>query len=546
VKSAKTLLFISIIIVAFLLRFIGLGSNPPSLTWDETAWGYNAYALSVDSRDEFGRLLPFDYFESFGDFKPPVYAYLTVLPVIIFGLTEFATRFPSALFGTLSVIVTYFLVKQLFPRSAKKEILALMTAGILAISPWHIMLSRAAFEANVASFFVLAGVCAFLIAVRGNRWWLLASAASFVLSMYTFNSARIVAPLLVIILALGFHKELLQRKKEVLMSAAFGLLLLLPTLGFLFSPQASLRFREVNIFSDPRIIETANQQIANDHNAWWSKIIHNRRVGYALSYIGHYTDNLRFDFLFVKGDGNIKFSTHDTGQMYLWEFPFFIAGILYLLKKREGEWWLIFLWILIAILPAGVARETPHALRIENTLPMFQLLTAFGLLQAGMFIEKYRRGRVLYFAGLSAVIVFFFMFFMNGYVNHYTRESSREWQYGYKEAIQYATSHESEFDEIRMTTELGRPYIYVLFYTKIDPREFRQTAVVQRDAFGFVKVPRVGKYIFGGDDISSVPTDAKRVLVIDIPERVPKNITATKTFYYLNGEPSLEAYSYNR
>src|SRR6266851_3228581 len=96
-KEVKHKLLLGLIVlIALLLRLVNLGGNPPSLSWDEAAWGYNAYSLGIDGRDEFGRFLPLDYLESFGDFKPPVYAYLDVIPVKIFGLTEFATRFPSA------------------------------------------------------------------------------------------------------------------------------------------------------------------------------------------------------------------------------------------------------------------------------------------------------------------------------------------------------------------------------------------------------------------------------------------------------------------
>ena len=108
---------IIIVLLAAFLRFYKLGENPPSLTWDETAWGYNAYSLGIDGRDEFGRFLPWNYLESFGDFKPPVYAYLTILPVKIFGLNEFSTRFASAFFGTLTVLLTFFLVKEIFKNS---------------------------------------------------------------------------------------------------------------------------------------------------------------------------------------------------------------------------------------------------------------------------------------------------------------------------------------------------------------------------------------------------------------------------------------------
>ena len=114
-KYIQVLLAI-IVLLAVFLRFFQLGGNPPGINWDETAWGYNAYSLGVDGRDEFGVFLPLQYIESFGDFKPPLYAYLTILPVKLFGLTEFATRFASVFFGSLTVLLTYFLVRKLFGR----------------------------------------------------------------------------------------------------------------------------------------------------------------------------------------------------------------------------------------------------------------------------------------------------------------------------------------------------------------------------------------------------------------------------------------------
>src|SRR5476651_1955998 len=118
-------LLLLIVLLAALLRFYQLGINPPSLTWDEVAWGYNAYSVGIDGKDEFGHLLPYTSFVSFGDYKPPVYAYLTVIPVWIFGLREFAVRFPSALFGTLTVLITYFLVKEIFYESRQKYVQAI-------------------------------------------------------------------------------------------------------------------------------------------------------------------------------------------------------------------------------------------------------------------------------------------------------------------------------------------------------------------------------------------------------------------------------------
>ena len=544
-----------IILLAVFLRFYNLGRNPPSLTWDEAAWGYNAYSLGIDGRDEFGRFLPHDYLESFGDFKPPVYAYLSILPVKIFGLTEFSTRFASAFFGVLTVLITYFLAKILFhlrgvhsatSEVSKAENIALLSAFFLAISPWHIMLSRAAFEANVATFFIVCAVWLFLGGVQEKKWYLLLSAVSFVLSLYTFNTARVVAPILVLVLAIGFRKQLFKRKKQTVFAFVIGILLILPTLKFFLSPQANLRFQEVNIFSDINIIKTTNQEIANDNNAEWSKIIHNRRLAYGVEYLKHYFDNFNPSFLFIKGDGNPKFSTQTVGEMYLWDLPFFVIGILFLFRKREGNWWIIPMWLILGIIPAATARETPHALRIETTLPTFQIITAYGFLSFVKAISniKYQKSKMqikyLIFALSFLFLIFNFLYFYHDYFTHYPIRFSGEWQYGYREAIGYVKSVEHEYDRVIVTEDLGRPYIYFLFYTRYDPKRFRSEAIITREAFGFVHIKSFGKYRFGKK--LNEDNNSKKALYVNIPQQVPQNAKILKTFDLLNGNPSLVVY----
>ena len=557
------LLLLLIVLLAAFLRFYNLGSNPPSLTWDEAAWGYNAYSLGINGKDEFGRFLPHDYLESFGDFKPPMYAYLDVLPVKFLGLNEFATRFPSALFGTLTVLLTFFLVKRIFNRKSeidnhKSEKIALFSALFLAISPWHILLSRAAFEANVASFFIILGVWGFLASVQAlsagsgqvKKWYLIISAVSFAFSMYTFNTARVVSPLLVILLAVAFRKVLLTIKKEVIVAAIVGLIIFLPTARFLLTPQAGLRFQEVNIFSDINVVKTSNQEITNDNNSIFSKVIHNRRLLYSVDYLQHYFDNLSPNFLFIRGDGNPKFSTQSVGQMYIWDIIFFVGGFLILLKRKESNWWLIPLWLLLGIVPAATARETPHALRIEASLPMFQIITAYGFVAFLEWTRKQNLKLKTYNLKLGFILPFIFYillfanfgYFVHDYFYHYPYDYSGEWQYGYKDSINYVSSVENNYDYIQVTNALGIPYIYYLFYTKTDPNYFRFTAVIHRDAFGFVNIEKFGKFVFPNDYNYSLAKH-KKVLYINTPYNLPPNIKIQKTFYLLDGQPVLVAYT---
>lgn len=537
------LLLVLIISLGIVLRFWQIGGIPASLDWDEAAWGYNAYSLGIDGKDEFGIHLPYKYIESFGDFKPPLYAYLDVIPVKIFGLSEFSTRFPSAFFGSLTVLLTYFLTKEVFTKSKRKEQIALASSFFLAISPWHIMLSRAAFEANVSTFFIILGVLAFLKAVNSNKWFLLISAISFSLTIYTFNTARIFVPLFVLILAFFNRSKLLSMKKQTILSLALGLIMVLPIMPFLFSPQAKLRFTEVNIFTDPTIVKTANQEIKNENGLIFEKIIANRRIFYALDFVKHYFDNFNPNFLFINGDPNQRFSTQDMGELFIWDLPFLAIGLFLLFREKQGHYYILPFWILLGIIPAATARETPHALRIETILPTLQIIGAVGFIYIIDFIRarftpktsKILISFVVLVLGISA------LYYVHGYYSHYGRESAGQWQYGYKEAYSYLNSVEGSYDEIHFTQALGRPYIYYLFYNKISPSYFRNNSIVTRDVFGFVSVDRIGKYYF--DTANSTP--GKKAIYVQQSSLLPKNISVVKTFKLPDGYPILTAYVKN-
>ena len=155
-------IFVIIIFLSVFLRFYKLSSIPPSLYWDEASLGYNAYSILKSAHDEHGKLLPLTYFAAFGDYKPPGYIYATVLPIAILGPSEFAIRFPSAFFGVLTVIITYFLAKKFF----ENKTIALWSAFLLAISPWHLQFSRGAFEGNLGLFFSITAIYFFIKFVK--------------------------------------------------------------------------------------------------------------------------------------------------------------------------------------------------------------------------------------------------------------------------------------------------------------------------------------------------------------------------------------------
>src|SRR6185369_10815382 len=139
----KKYLLIGIIIIATVLRLWHLNINPPSLTPDEAALGYNAYSILKTGRDEYGTFMPI-IFKSFGDYKPGFYIYTTVPFVAVFGLNEWSVRLPSAVAGILAVFLLYKIMQLLFEKNETFSSLPIISTFLLAISPWHIYFSRGA------------------------------------------------------------------------------------------------------------------------------------------------------------------------------------------------------------------------------------------------------------------------------------------------------------------------------------------------------------------------------------------------------------------
>src|SRR3989344_5981527 len=208
----NNLALFAIVILAVVLRFYQLGQNPPSLDWDETAHGYNAYSILKTARDEYGYKFPLS-FRSFDDYKPPIYTYLVVPAVAAFGLNDFAVRLPSATLGVLAVIFTYLMAYELF----KNRTIAFLSSLFLAISPWHLQFSRVAFETNSAVFWSVLGTWAFLRGIRAKGLkitaWMSLTALAFGANLFMYHNARVFIPIYSLALIILFWQKLIASKK---------------------------------------------------------------------------------------------------------------------------------------------------------------------------------------------------------------------------------------------------------------------------------------------------------------------------------------------
>jgi 4-amino-4-deoxy-L-arabinose transferase-like glycosyltransferase len=253
---------ITILVLAAILRFWHLGSNPPGLTPDEASLGYNAYSILKTGKDEYGKWFPV-IFKSFGDYKPGLYVYLTVPSVAVLGLNEFAVRLPSALAGVFSVFLIYLIVNRLFPNELignwKLEI-GTLAAFIAALNPWSIYFSRGAWEVNVALTLTLAGIYFFLKSFEKQRY-LITSSLFFALTLVTYQGAKLSTGIVVLLLVAIYWKGIFKYKLSILLtSLGVGFIISLPIIISLFNGSTG-RLTVFSVFSYPRPIEYIQNQL---------------------------------------------------------------------------------------------------------------------------------------------------------------------------------------------------------------------------------------------------------------------------------------------
>src|SRR5260221_1049977 len=235
-----------ILFVALALRTYKLDSNPPGLTSDEASLGYNAYSILKTGRDEYGTVLPI-IFKSFGDYKPGLYVYLAVPTVALFGLNELSVRLPSVIAGTVSVLLIFLIVKELF----KDEKLAFISLIVAATNPWLIYFSRGAWEVNIALTLTLAGIYFFFRSFKKPKL-LLASATFFALTLVAYQGAKLSTGIVLFILFILYFRQLLKLPFKYLTSAfILGLIIVTPIIISLFSGQGG-RLTVFSVFSYPR------------------------------------------------------------------------------------------------------------------------------------------------------------------------------------------------------------------------------------------------------------------------------------------------------
>lgn len=538
----KKIVLISIIILAGILRLVSLSSFPAGLNADEAALGYNAYSLISTGKDEHGHPWPVNL-ESFGDYKPALYAYILIPFVKVLGLTELAVRLPSALFGVLAVIFIYLLARELFENSKIGKI----AAFLLAISPWHVHFSRGGWEVNVATTLMIIGTWSFIRWTKTAKFLsFVICILSFVLSMYTYQSARVLSPLLGLGLAIFYVKALLSRPKQTLVAALLALVMLLPLGISLSSSKATSRLAGVGLLADEGPLNRI-KELRGHYSQWNSlpaRLLHNQPLAYTWQFIKNYSDHFDPNFLFISGDTVPRSKIPETGQLYLTDIIFLLLGVIFLLRRRFPHSKVIWLWLAIAPVASALTFQTPSALRSQNMVIPLTMLAACGIYYLFYFFAGHRRLLSLLTLVLITVYTWQVTRYLHQYYVHYPKTYPAAWEYGFKELVPYVESVKSKYDRVLVTDTYDQPYILFLFYSKLAPSEFQHNHVLTfRDKFNFSTVRAYDKYRFTSTSWETV-RDIHPSLIVAAPDDIPPvGVNIVKTIFFPNGQPAFKIIS---
>ncbi len=435
-----------IVILAIILRFSWLGVNPNGLSVEEASNGYDTYSILLTGKDRYGAFLPI-FARAWDDYIEAIYRYYDLPFVALLGLNEFSVRLPAAMVGTLTVIIIYFLTKELFNNNK----IATISCFLLAINPWHIQFSRIGFRAIIFPFLFSLGLWLFLRGLRKPNS-LIFGAFFLGLSLYTYSSARVFVPLFIIGLVFIYYQQLLQNKKFFLIAGGIFLLILTIMISLWLTPAGMARQGQVgltfNVFK------------------------------LAYNYISYFTPQ----FLFAEGDQYLRHNPSKMGMLHIFEFITVITGIFYLFKENNNSQQLLFWWLILYPIPAALTAPI-HGLRSIIGCLLFSIISGYGIVKLAELIKLSKRQLNFTLAIIFTLSVIGYSY---RYFGDYPKESATEWSYGMREAISFA---ESKNTCITISNSIGLVHIFVLFYTQFPPLEYQKTPIEPA-----VGVGTIGKY----------------------------------------------------
>ncbi|HNQ30960.1 MAG TPA: glycosyltransferase family 39 protein [Candidatus Woesebacteria bacterium] len=486
-KRNVPITFLAIIVLfAFIIRTYELNSIPQGVLDDEASHGYIAYSLLHTQKDERGNYLPL-HFEAFGDEKLPAYPYILTLFISIFDLNNFSTRFPSALAGSLLVLVIYGLLRSL----DSGHIESLFASMLVAFSPWSIVLSRLAFESNVALLFFTIGLWTMFLALKNpRRSSVLLTIIFFAATWYTYIPYRWVTSFFVVFFIARLWTSRIISFRHCFMVLVLFLLLILPLIPHSIGIDGTTRLRQIGLYNDSGI-----KHMVDDKRGYCMQYLPqsicvalaNRPFSISIEVIFNVIRSLSPEFLFLTGEKNILYlSVPNWGVLLLHLLPFYIFGLMAIFTRKPRKKFiqvLVLISLIIVTLPSAMV-GMPQRVRLSALLPFIVIVITYGY---GYVSNKLQNSihRNLLFGFISFITLGYGFAFLLEFLYFHIPKFKIDYESDVPSVMRYI--HDNANDELVYFEKFNNnfPILYA-YHNKINPEDYQNHTIYSPvDSGGF-------------------------------------------------------------
>jgi 4-amino-4-deoxy-L-arabinose transferase-like glycosyltransferase len=488
-----------IFLLGLFLRSYNLNISPPSLNWDEAAWGYNSYSILKTGRDEYGKFLPI-FTRSFDEYKPTFPMYAMLPTIYLFGLNEFGIRLPSAIIGSLLIVLIALITLKLFGSA----LTSLFAAYFLGIEPWAVHMSRVYYDANEALFFLMLGI--YLLLISKTRLTILIMAnISLVVSMFTYNANKLLVPLLLLLFFIIYREKIVKIPAKALISifllwiVVFGTFLYLTIKG-----EALARVGSTNIL---RI---------------WNGNVFDFLINIFSRYLAYFSP----PNLFVREPLEPSTVIPNLSLFLPFEFIAWLIGLYLIIKNNLSK--LLKLIVIIAPIPASLTWNWFQPGRGLNLFFIFTICIAVGFSEINRLIKNTILKSLFVTTIVLTGLIYAILIFDSEQIQLPARDAGN-WQPGFKETVPLVMELETKVNHVVIDTPQGQPYIFYLVYGKYDPIRYHSELDTAK-----IGIPRTS-FNFGKFEFRNItPEDVylKNTLLVTARERASYFYFSAKDVVY--------------
>ena len=356
-----------IALAAIFLRVYAIDRLPPGLFGDEAVEG-------LDALDVLAGNFAIWFHAHLG--REPLYVYLVALSYWAFGITPLATRLPAIIAGLLTVPATFFFVREW----ARNTRVALLTTALLAVSFWHIQMTRDAHRDTLLPLVEAIGYWLLWRAIRTRSWKAYAGAGAVLgLAIYTYSPGRFVSVFIVLFCAVEFVVARLTDERRAGEQGGRGAEVNgSPLLPFAPAPLLIALVAAVLVML-PLGIYFAQNPIQFSRRFESVSVLDADSPAYALA--KSVTGNLAQYVVPGAGYQSKHYNLPGKPIFDLFIAPWFLLGLVIAISRwRQAQYRFLLLWFAVMMLPAFLTADMiPKAVRALGVVPGIFIFPALAM-----------------------------------------------------------------------------------------------------------------------------------------------------------------------